>query len=175
MTLEPRRPLARRTEPIVAFRGWQQIPQRDGGTGSESRTLTGTNYRYVWKPGINEAAHMQSPYRGMIHLPQPCPPHQAPTYRCECGFWACSSLEELEATLRDLYGGERRLLLGSVLLWGHVVRHEHGYRAQYAMITSLLADRDCSQLPQIAEHYAAPVASGGPELAYLGDYARLGS
>lgn len=118
---------------------------------------------------------MQSRCNGMIPLPQPSPPHQAPTYHCECGFWACSSLEVLEDTLRGLYGGERCLVLGSVLLWGHVVRHEYGYRAQYALITGLFADWECSQLPQVAERYAAPIASGRPELAYLGDYARLGS
>ena len=61
--------------------------------------------------------------------------HEAPVNGCTCGYWAFQSLEGLldvmrpAATLQPTVGPD---VIGSVWLWGKVIRTERGFRAQYA-------------------------------------------
>jgi hypothetical protein len=50
--------------------------------------------------------------------------HEAPQYDCQCGFYATKEPDEHWATYSAAYG--------KVALWGRIVEHERGYRAQYA-------------------------------------------
>jgi hypothetical protein len=50
--------------------------------------------------------------------------HEAPQYDCQCGFYATKEPDEQWATYSVVYG--------KVALWGRVIEHERGYRAQYA-------------------------------------------
>jgi hypothetical protein len=54
-------------------------------------------------------------------------PHNAPHIKCSCGIYASKSLEHLREC-----GYERSGIHGQVSLWGTVVEHQYGWRAQYA-------------------------------------------
>jgi hypothetical protein len=57
----------------------------------------------------------------------------APDLKCTCGIYAGGNLEHLRKP-----GYERSLIYGQVLLWGTVVEHQRGWRAQYAYPHSFL-------------------------------------
>jgi DNA-binding CsgD family transcriptional regulator len=59
--------------------------------------------------------------------------HQAPNATCTCGIYAVKSLDQL----RDLDCG-RRGISGEVHLWGTVIEHQTGWRAQFAYPKSLV-------------------------------------
>ena len=53
--------------------------------------------------------------------------NDAPREKCTCGVYASKSLEHLRTTGYERYG-----ICGEVNLWGTVVEHEQGFRAQFA-------------------------------------------
>ncbi len=55
------------------------------------------------------------------------PTHLRPARRCRCGVYALASAEEL-ALLGPIAGGA----IGQVSLWGKVIEHERGLRAEFA-------------------------------------------
>jgi hypothetical protein len=59
--------------------------------------------------------------------------HIAPDLKCTCGIYAGGNLEHMR---KPSY--ERSLIYGQVLLWGTVVEHQRGWRAQYAYPHSFL-------------------------------------
>jgi hypothetical protein len=87
--------------------------------------------------------------------------HPAPTWACECGVYALSRLDgdgDLDLSVQVNRGVH---VAGEVLLWGRVIRHEHGYRAEYARplklmtVPSALRDRYIGHLlAAAAERYA---------------------
>jgi len=54
----------------------------------------------------------------------------APLKNCECGIYAFKDLKTLLS--KDNYPYKSHYLIGRVALWGKVIEHENGYRAQYA-------------------------------------------
>lgn len=56
-------------------------------------------------------------------------PHKAPDIRCRCGIYASRSLDEFE---RPRPAWPPSPVVGTVALWGTVVEHERGWRAQFA-------------------------------------------
>lgn len=50
----------------------------------------------------------------------------------------------------------RAIVLGTVKLWGEVVEHQYGYRAQFARIASLQECSEPEMLPAIRAHYGVP-------------------
>lgn len=69
--------------------------------------------------------------------------HPAPTWDCQCGIYGLSHLDgdELETSPQTRPRGPDRgvTVLGAVLLWGRVIQHKHGYRAEYARPLKLLS------------------------------------
>ena len=72
---------------------------------------------------------------------QPEETHRAPSGTCECGIYALTNFEAIERgellpqachPSLDVY------VLGAVLLWGRVVQHGQGYRAEYGRPLRLL-------------------------------------
>lgn len=61
--------------------------------------------------------------------------HEAPDPDCMCGFWALQTEEQMHAVmtlaLAEL-GRSVVLAYGRVQLWGRVIEHDLGYRAQFA-------------------------------------------
>lgn len=56
-------------------------------------------------------------------------PHKSPDIRCRCGIYASRSLDEFE---RPRPAWPPAPVVGTVALWGTVVEHERGWRAQFA-------------------------------------------
>jgi hypothetical protein len=90
--------------PMVGYRVWQW-----DSTGLKS--LNGIN----WQPGKAFVAECRN---------QGC--HDAPQACCTCGVYAAKGFDHLERAGYAQYG-----ILGEVYLWGTVVEHEQGWRAQF--------------------------------------------
>ena len=97
--------------PVVAYRAWQL-----DATGLKS--LCGE----LWHPGRSLAAACKASVRGKAH-----DVHDAPQMNCTCGIYAAKSQEDLRTSGYAGFG-----IHGEVYLWGTVVEHELGWRAQYA-------------------------------------------
>jgi hypothetical protein len=52
--------------------------------------------------------------------------HPAPALDCRCGYYAYAECERLAGASR------RSAVIGAVAMWGEVIGHDFGYRAQYA-------------------------------------------
>ena len=104
--------------PIAAHRVWQWDT-----TGLKS--LCGE----PWSPGKPLAAECRAASHGIIvgRAEAAHAAHDAPQASCTCGVYASKSLEHLRTTGYARYG-----IHGEVNLWGTVVEHELGYRAQFA-------------------------------------------
>ena len=104
--------------PIAAHRVWQWDT-----TGLKS--LNGE----PWSPGKPLGAECRAASRGLIvaRAKATHDAHDAPQANCTCGVYASKSLEHLRTTGYARYG-----IHGEVNLWGTVVEHELGYRAQFA-------------------------------------------
>jgi hypothetical protein len=94
-------------EAVTAWRGWSLV-EVDGELRLSSLTRP-----EVWTP---RAPHAASCAKGRTPTPQ---------RRCRCGVYAANSPEAL-AGLRSLPGG----VVGEVSLWGRVIEHGRGYRAE---------------------------------------------
>jgi len=99
------------SDPIVAWRAWTLTGPRDGSAVLLRPVATRAR---TWKPRETvEASCRASPW------------HDAPDPSCTCGLHGTHGLEILRKTRCPA-------VLGRVALWGRVVEHEHGYRAQFA-------------------------------------------
>jgi hypothetical protein len=77
-------------------------------------------------------------------LPDRSAEHEAPAAGCTCGIYAAREPSTVWTYLRgrDEAGTVARVL-GRVLLWGRLVEHEHGWRAQFAYpLEVCTGDRD---------------------------------
>lgn len=98
-------------EPIAAWRTWTLTGSRSGGNlllrpvAKRSRT---------WQPLEAAEAACRTSRR-----------HAAPDLACTCGLHGTHSFEILRRT-------KNPAVLGRVALWGRVVEHEYGFRAQFA-------------------------------------------
>ena len=98
-------------EPILAWRTWALTGHRDG-TDLLLRPVAGRSR--PWKP-------MQPVEAACKHARM----HAAPHIECTCGLHGTHELDILRRTRCPA-------VLGRVALWGRVIEHELGYRAQYA-------------------------------------------
>ena len=99
------------SEPIVAWRAWALTGHRDG---TELLLRPVAKRARTWRPReVVEASCRTSRW------------HDAPDPACTCGLHGTHGLEVLRKT-------KCPAVLGRVALWGRVVEHEHGYRAQFA-------------------------------------------
>lgn len=66
-----------------------------------------------------------------------------PFHGCSCGLYFVDRMEQIKNAPSTLYGstlqgakglqeGTQAAVVGSARLWGRMIRHEHGWRAQYA-------------------------------------------
>ncbi|HXY48704.1 MAG TPA: hypothetical protein VEI01_04570 [Terriglobales bacterium] len=99
--------------PIVAYRAWQL-------DGSHLRSLNGES----WYPGQPLTARCRLTFLNR---------HQPPDKRCHCGIYAAKSLAQLRAI-----GYANFRIYGEVYLWGTVVEHQLGWRAQFAYPKSII-------------------------------------
>src|SRR5438128_10968600 len=109
--------------PVVAYRVWQWD---DAGI----RSLNGER----WHPGKPLAAGCRIVSR---HAEVVQGTHDTPQADCTCGIYATQSPEHLHRTGYDLRG-----ICGAVWLWGTVVEHKFGWRAQFAYPKSFCLTSD---------------------------------
>lgn len=99
------------TEPLVAWRTWTLSGSRDG---RDIRLLPLFGDRRPWPLG--DAARATCTRRGR---------HAVPGFDCSCGWYATHGHEALRRS-RD------PAVLGTVALWGRIVEHTFGFRAEFA-------------------------------------------
>jgi hypothetical protein len=100
-------PIATEIDAVTAWRGWSLV-EEDGRVLLSSLTRPES-----WMP---RAPHAASCAKGRRPTPQ---------RRCRCGVYATTTPEALGG-LRSLPGG----VVGEVSLWGRVIEHGQGYRAE---------------------------------------------
>lgn len=114
---------------------------------------------------LDKAGHLQSPrISGSIPCWLPRKPfqatcfqkHEAPSEACSCGVYAKNTLWSARTYFWPARAG---LILGEVALWGTLVEHEDGFRAQYAYPTRLFVSKDFSvhKATKLSEAYGVPV------------------
>ena len=104
-------PIEISTEPILAWRSWTLTGRRDG-SGLLLRPVTAGSR--PWRPREVTQAACRLAWS-----------HEAPNVDCSCGLHATRELDLLRRTRCPA-------VLGRVALWGRVIEHEHGYRAELA-------------------------------------------
>lgn len=98
------------TEPILGFRTWTLA----GSSGlGDVRLLPIAGTGKAWP--IREPLQAECAKRGK---------HRVPGLDCSCGIHASHDADPLRRT-RD------PAVLGSVALWGRIVEHDHGFRAEF--------------------------------------------
>ena len=142
--------------PIVGYRGWTWDTMG-------LKSLCGER----WHPNQSLAARCRASavvgnIAGRIEADDA---HDAPQAKCTCGVYAAKSLEHLRRNGYDRCG-----IYGEVCLWGTVVEHERGWRAQLAYPKNLFLSPDAllSTLAEIQSRLQA-LTLYGSDISVLGN------
>jgi hypothetical protein len=118
------------TEPVIGFRSWRAYEIGD---------LLSLHSGERWMPGVDFTAHCK-----------PHSVHAVPHRDCVCGVHAFRDL--CHVTPRAL----GTAVTGAVALWGRIIEHELGFRAQHARPVALL---ESYYAQRVADVYGLPVLS----------------
>lgn len=106
-----------RAEPILAWRIWRL--RADADRGLVEPLLESCVYGDPWAPQRTFAAE--------------CPDHRRPAPSCGCGVYAVTTREAALGWARWAQSAlPHPIVLGRVQLWGRVLPHSAGYRAELA-------------------------------------------
>jgi hypothetical protein len=118
--MRPERPSTKEREPIVGWRSWDLS---DGAAGPLLHPVGGSTE--VWRPRAALIARCSlGPFGGRLRRR-----HEAPDPTCGCGIYAVGSIDAFE---RRRPAWPPPPVIGTVSLWGRVVAHERGWRAERA-------------------------------------------
>jgi hypothetical protein len=148
-------------EPIVGWRIWMVGADRERmGYQSREVSLHSPFNGVPWHPGRRFEASCNNPSRRIRQH------GVGPEARCSCGVYA---LKEIESLLWWVDFLPLNSVLGEVSLWGKVVVHKHGYRAQYGYPRRLwVATGTSESLKSALKVYGVPVATAeDPEIRPL--------
>lgn len=164
-----------RKEPYKAWRAWKVWE-----TEEDSVYLSSTFQPTIWKPGEQLIAKCLAIRGGFFGAMSQTVLHSAvpaPHRKCMCGIYSTRTKKDLvknwyltETTKKAIRGnysiphGHVRVF-GKVLLTGHVVVHEGGYRAQKATIYELFVNDRVKKYPMYAATGAAHTFYTPQELA----------
>jgi hypothetical protein len=114
--------------PIVGCRVWQWDT-------AGLKSLNGE----LWSPGTPLAAGCRAASHRITvgHAEARHDAHEPPQTDCTCGIYASKSREHLRTTGYERYG-----ICGEIYMWGTVVEHELGWRAQFAYPKNLYLPLD---------------------------------
>lgn len=131
-----------RTEPIRAWRVWRV---------SDDAELESPIYGDTWMPGVAFVAD--------------CPHHLQPAPACGCGVYAVTTRERaIEWAEWAQASLPYRVVLGTVQLWGRVLPHLAGYRAERAYPYALeLLDAEPELEQSLRTRYLVDVVGPVPE------------
>jgi len=113
--------------PIVAYRAWQWDFARSWTSTPPLKSLNGE----WWFPGRPLSAKCGASVAR--RSPTVRNNHNAPQIGCMCGIYAAKSFDQLR-----WMGYDRRGICGEVNLWGTIVEHRFGWRAQFAYPKTLV-------------------------------------
>jgi hypothetical protein len=106
-----------RTEPILAWRIWRL--RADVDRGVVEPLLESCVYGDLWEPQQTFAAE--------------CPDHRRPASSCGCGVYAVATREAALAWATWAQSAlTQPIVIGQAQLWGRVLPHSVGYRAELA-------------------------------------------
>ena len=109
------------TEPIVGFRAWRLVLDPEGPR------LAPTTPRPTWPPREAPAATCSGTHTRLYMVFDPtAKPHRCPDEGCTCGWHAA---REASTLVRP---GGPAAVIGQVSLWGKVIEHARGWRAEHA-------------------------------------------
>jgi hypothetical protein len=141
-------------EPIVGWRVWilevnRGSWHRHNQADCRLRSLNGG----AWTPGERMEAVCDSHGLGRIVNHR-----EGPESMCRCGVYAFRTIDALVPMLHSPFF--RVCTLGEVSLWGKIIVHEGGYRAQYAYPRRLWVDKCVPErLIKVVSAYGVPVAT----------------
>jgi hypothetical protein len=101
-----------RLEPLEGWRAWRLVRRPDGRLGLGS--LFSPKERWAERRAARAVCAVEASF------------HAAPAVDCRCGYYAYADPARLAGASR------RSAVIGSVAMWGSVVGHDFGYRAEYA-------------------------------------------
>ena len=149
------------TGTVEAFRCWRVLPfHRLDGTLTYRLCAVGTfGVPKLWEPRRATAA-VCSDFE--THHEAPWPDH-------ECGVWALkrpeSARRRMVAYMQTQGGSPVGWAIGPVSLWGRLIEHEKGYRAQYAYPYALTLETPDENVARIIRgEYAVDVEWAGGDL-----------
>ena len=155
-------------EPIVAWRTWSVHQNPPGFDWVDMPLRLMSAHQTIWQPYQQLEARHHFSVAARMYVPdekldtnelQIC--HSAP---CDawnpgthygCGIYGVKTAELLCQHLRDIWPTETTVI-GQVYLWGHIVEHEHGYRAQYAYPKCIVYTGKPENGLLLAEQYGIP-------------------
>lgn len=110
-------------EPVLGWRLWR-LRRNDAG---ELR-IAPTTPRQDWEPGVALKATCTGSHTRlyMVFNPELEAAHRSPVPGCTCGVHA------LKDVARLLRSWARAAVVGRIAMWGRVLEHTRGYRAQFA-------------------------------------------
>lgn len=156
--VEPRTP-----RPLTSGRVWPPIENGTVIGWRYWRVISGWPYMLLaspihgeigWTPRVRKSATCE------LH------DHSAPSFDCTCGIYATKDMDS--ETLAEEAIFKPAIAYGRVSLWGRIVEHKHGYRAQFAYPLDLvLAGDDTALVDRLTTAYGIDVQLADQTLSTL--------
>jgi hypothetical protein len=120
--------------------GWRKFAVRDRG-----RLLVSAMHPIPWRSADPGEAVCIADHELVSHV--------CPDLRCTCGFYAYKRHDD------GVQHGQG-VVLAQVKLWGRVVEHVHGYRAERMRIAALFVKSGTASVRALTDRYQVPVTEG---------------
>lgn len=125
---------------VVGYRAWRPAVRNGVVT---LRSFTGME----WEPGVDVRA--SCPWHRFDR-------HAPPGDFCDCGVWAYDDLAVMDRQLESA-----PYVFGEVCLWGDIIEHGSGYRAEFARVSGIIMRRCGGLRPELmrltADRYRVPL------------------
>jgi hypothetical protein len=152
--------------PLIGYRGWR-VPIEEDNLYDLRRLELRSMHRPVSWPA-REPVHAECIMMNMSRYAQLGPKHAAPHLGCWCGVYAVKA--DVQHLRRHVVQSVQSSLwwqvaFGVVALWGRVVEHDDGYRAERAMPIALWDEPQAAAkslvLRRLAAMYDVPLLEWG--------------